>query len=320
MPELKPLQQFGLDQAQNLIGVGMGLMLEGHNDRRQLRQQGRLQDLQIKGQQQMVDYNYAKQLQMWKDTNYQAQMEQLKLAGLNPGLIYGMGGGGGQTTGQAVGTTTGGQAPQGGHEILAATSQALQMGIMRAQKENIEADTKKKEAEIPKTETETKSLAQGIENQKAQQKLTEVQTEISKLDAQYLKESLQDRLDLIFRTAAKATEEIDILHTQNLLDRQQREDKVTLLQLQIAEKLVQNALTSQKITESEAQIMKWATELQQAWASIDIHQKELALKTFSEGIKAKYPGLWNVFGRILNETAEGIGKLFGQKPDTTPPK
>ena len=31
------------------------------------------------------------------ETNYPAQVEQMKLAGLNPALAYGMGGGGGVT-------------------------------------------------------------------------------------------------------------------------------------------------------------------------------------------------------------------------------
>ena len=83
--------------ASGLIGTGMGLLLEGHNDRRQLRQQEKLQNLEIKGSKELTDYNAAKQLEMWKATNYPAQVEQMKLAGLNPALAYGMGGGGGVT-------------------------------------------------------------------------------------------------------------------------------------------------------------------------------------------------------------------------------
>ena len=44
---------------------------------------------------------------MWKDTNYSAQMEELKKAGLNPGLLYGMSGGGATTIGTGVKTTSG---------------------------------------------------------------------------------------------------------------------------------------------------------------------------------------------------------------------
>ena len=92
----------------------MGLLLEGHNDRRQLRQQEKLQNLEIRGSKELTDYNAAKQLEMWKATNYPAQVEQMKLAGLNPALAYGMGGGGGVTSNVATGKTSGGQAPSGG--------------------------------------------------------------------------------------------------------------------------------------------------------------------------------------------------------------
>ena len=75
--------------ASGLIGTGMGLLLEGHNDRRQLRQQEKLQNLEIKCSKELTDYNAAKQLEMWKSTNYPALVEQMKLAGLNPTKLLG---------------------------------------------------------------------------------------------------------------------------------------------------------------------------------------------------------------------------------------
>ena len=54
-------------------------------------------------------------------------MKQYKLAGLNPALAYGMGGGGGVTANVATGKTSGGQAPSGGGEILAAQAMGLQL-------------------------------------------------------------------------------------------------------------------------------------------------------------------------------------------------
>ncbi|AXH73227.1 MAG: DNA pilot protein [Microviridae sp.] len=139
------------------INTGLGLMLEKHNDKRQIRQQGALQNLQIAGQKEMTDYNMSKQLQMWKDTNYKAQVEELEKAGLNPGLLYGMGGGGGTTTGQANGNVQGANAPQGGMEI----QKAMELSLIDAQRRNIEADTKDKLANLPNKEQDviTKDLA-----------------------------------------------------------------------------------------------------------------------------------------------------------------
>ena len=36
---------------------------------------GKLQNLEIKGSKELTDYNAAKQLEMWKATNYPAQVE-----------------------------------------------------------------------------------------------------------------------------------------------------------------------------------------------------------------------------------------------------
>ena len=80
--------KFLTDVAQQAIGGIFGIGLGAYNDNRQYNQQERLQNLQIKGSKELTDYQMMKQLQMWKDTNYGAQMEELRKAGLNPGLLY----------------------------------------------------------------------------------------------------------------------------------------------------------------------------------------------------------------------------------------
>lgn len=143
----KALTDFGLQVAQSGIGAGMGLLLGGINDRRQLQQQQDLQNLQIKGSKELTDYQYQKQLEMWKATNFSAQKEQLKMAGLNPGLIYGMGGAGGTTTGSGGAGVSGANAPVGGREVQDAMGMGMQLQLLKAQKDNIEADTANKKAQ-----------------------------------------------------------------------------------------------------------------------------------------------------------------------------
>jgi hypothetical protein len=87
------------------------------------------------------------QFEMWLKTNYPAQVEQMKKAGLNVGLMYGMKGGGGTTTGsQGGGSAAGGQAglgmaPQRRKEMQVAE---LMMGL---QMDKLKADTKLVEAQ-----------------------------------------------------------------------------------------------------------------------------------------------------------------------------
>lgn len=144
-------EQTATTAANATLGTIFGAITGKANDRRQIRQQTKLQDLQIKGSKELSDYNYKKQMEMWEQTNYKAQMEQLKKAGLNPGLIYGMSGGGGTTTGSGGSQVTGATASQGGGNeyatgmglALGSAKQAAEIKLLEAQAKQLEAQTEK---------------------------------------------------------------------------------------------------------------------------------------------------------------------------------
>ncbi len=82
-------------------------------------------------------------MQFWKDTGYEAQMEMMKEAGLNPAMMYGQSGGGGQTTGsQTGGTASGGQshAPMDIGAMISAAQTASQIKLMEAQTKKTQAE------------------------------------------------------------------------------------------------------------------------------------------------------------------------------------
>lgn len=271
------------------IGNIFGLFMSKYNDKRQLAQQKKLQALQIAGDKELQDYSFNKQLQMWKDTNYGAQVAELEKAGLNPGLLYGMSGGGGTTTGSTGGpSVTGGQAPAGGRELLDFSNQALQMGIMRAQKANIEADTKKKEAETKKTsgvdttlgETQIKSLTQGIENQKAQETLTRIQTELAQLDVDFLNQSFQNRLSQININLSKAVEEVRILENEKEISEATKQTKIDLIRLEYTNKILEGYLikaqtenVSMATQESIRRIINMVQDNIRKWDSLSLDQR-----------------------------------------------
>lgn len=269
------LANFGMQAAQQAAGGIMGIAFGAINDRRQLRQQEKLQALEISGQKAMTDYNMAKQLQMWKDTNYGAQMEQLQKAGLNPGLIYGMGGGGGQTTNIQPGRVTGGQAPTGGGEAIAMANTAAQLGLMRAQKENIEADTANKQAEtqvktttVPKLEAETKSLLQGIENAKAQQELTTLQTDIQRIEEDIKGATQNAAKALIFTTLRQATESLQMLTNDKAISDATKDEKIKIIEQELIGSFARNELT-------KAQAGKTTAETEQLAKTIALEYDKL---------------------------------------------
>ena len=159
--------------AEQATGGLLGMLFAKENDRRQLAQQEKLQNLSIKGSKEMTDYQKMKELEMWKATSYPAQMEMLKQAGLNPGLMYGMGGGGGQSTGGGGATVGMGHAPAGGGEIM---GMALGMRRNAAELELVRAQTDAVRAEAEKKKEETKQLGGiDLENKELQVKLLKLQ-------------------------------------------------------------------------------------------------------------------------------------------------
>ena len=104
---------------------------------------------ELRGQRKALEQQNAAAMDIWEKTNYSAQMKQLDKAGLNPGLIYGMGGAGGGTIGGSSATAQGQQGNMG------MGIDAAQIALLNAQRKNIEADTANKLAGKGKTEAET---------------------------------------------------------------------------------------------------------------------------------------------------------------------
>ena len=84
--------------AAGVVGMGLNLLTQGSQDRRQLKQQKELNKQQVESQKEMADYNYNNQLRMWEATGYGAQKKQMMDAGINPALMYGGAGSGGSTS------------------------------------------------------------------------------------------------------------------------------------------------------------------------------------------------------------------------------
>lgn len=119
------------------------------------------------------------QMDMWNKTNYGAQLKHMQDAGLNPALMYGMGGGGGTTTGS-----------QGGGSASKGNAQR-QMGIEGAM---AEAQIKLMKAQGEKAGAEADNI-RGVEGTQGAQNIVESIARTSGIDAQKAK-TIQETLNL----------------------------------------------------------------------------------------------------------------------------
>lgn len=272
--------------ANQAISTGLGLMLEKHEDKRQLSQQQKLQDLQVGGAMQLTNYNTQKQLELWKATNYPAQMEQLKTAGLNPALMYGMGGGGATTANIDQGNVSGAEAPKGGGEIAAMMGlglQRAQLSLLDAQRKNIEADTANKQANTTKTAgVDTAATEQGIEESKAKQELTEVQTEINYIQQHIATMTQNTAVALIQRQLQQATETLNQAVRENKIGDATKQSQIETIKAQLAGIYIDNAVKKAQLGKTEAETKSITTAIKQKWnelqnqADYNAIQKQLA--------------------------------------------
>lgn len=161
------LEPAAAQAASGTVDSILGMVLGGFNDRRQVKQQRRLNEVG----KELTEWQMKKQLEMWEKTGYVGQKEQMKRAGINPALMYGMGGGGGMTAN--IETGTGGAAAAGGGEFAVASGMGIQRALLQAQKENIEADTEKKKVEAEKAGgVDTENVKADTENKVLQQVIT----------------------------------------------------------------------------------------------------------------------------------------------------
>lgn len=273
------LEGLGQQAGSTALNGIMGLILGGYNDERQLQQQEELQRMQIRGQKEMTDYEWEKQMKMWEATNYPAQLAMMKKAGLSPGLMYGKGGGGATTTGSASGHVGGATAATGGgQEIQQMIGMGMQREMQQAQIENLKANTDKTRVDTAKTAgADTENVQQNTKSQAAQEQQTKINTEIAKLDRRLKGETIDDMIEMTGWQLRKLTEEVDTLNRNNVTGKATQNDIIDTIKAEMFGAFIRNAMMKQDIKKSEKEIWKIQAEVenlirkgQQEWKSLEI--------------------------------------------------
>lgn len=268
------------------LGIGLNVAQEGSNlIFGQMRQKQ-----QLRGQKKALEQQNAAAYDLWQKTNYPAQMEQLRKAGLNPGLLYGMGGPGGTLGSSSSMPDVGNMGGMG----------LLQGSMLAAQIANINADTKLKETQANKTggvDTAVgwatfDNLVQNTANQKAQEVLTKAKTTTENITQMYLGESLDDRLSNLRLMNDKLANEIRIVDNnadisdatkQTAIDQIRQNYFLSILQAEAVKQGISESKTRQWV--ADAEVTKMFRSLDQEAQKIEILGKNANTQEFDARTK-----------------------------------
>ena len=256
------------------ISTLAGMALQPLIGQQQQNQQQALINQQLNANEALSAYNYQQQYDLWQKTNYPAQVQQLQQAGLNPALLYAKGGPGGTTgtptTGAGMGIAPG-QAPgQTAQQILAAQETAADIKLKNAQAENIAAKTPQ-EADLM-TST-INSINQGINNQKAQEILTDAQAQTQRLTNSLQGETLDDQIATIRALSGQIQNEMQRAVRNNYMDQATMNDKIKTIQGAMIGQFLQNNLTQSQTSANKEQIQQMQNQIMQGWKQLDINKQ-----------------------------------------------
>lgn len=264
------------------INAGMGLLLQGHNDRRQVRQEGRLLEQQLGFDFRKMDKQAEIQEELWKKTNYPAQVEQIEKAGLNAGLFYGMSGAGGAIAGAGGAGVAGGKAPQGGSEILGMTMQQAQLDLMEAQADKTEAEAEKiAGVDTKEAETRIANLTQGIENQRVNARLGRIQGDIAEIEKEIKDGSFDDAMDMIRYNAKQARIAAGLMENDKNISDETIEAKIATVHGELIGLGLANELKKLDASLTQEQIKKTAADVSQGWKKLGIDERNSVINALN---------------------------------------
>lgn len=313
MPVTK-LMEAGIDIGKNIVNTGMGLLLEGHNDKRQLAQQGKLNEQQYDINNRMAESNYERQMRLWKDTNYAAQMEQLRIAGLNPGLIYEGGGPGGTTQAAQAQGISGAQAPAGGMEIMNMMMNKAQIDLIRAQTEKTKAET----GNVPLTgkniEASTENLKADTANKAVQKEILETESYLKNIESYIAEETQNDAVAMVRTGLRKFTAEMHTAETQQRVTQETANNNIKIVAADYANLLLTNKAIRASLNKTDAEIDKIRQDITNSIRALDISAGQLAVDQQIADFNTSFGNqVGGVIGSLLNLIPGLTNKKGGKK-------
>lgn len=277
MPFIEALGQQMISQAASQAMGGLGGAIFGKGaDRRQRKQQEKLNIINQRAHEAMTEYNMKKQLEMWEKTGYGAQIKQIKDAGLNAGLIYGMGGAGGQSSNVDTGSAATATAPNEGMSQFAGMGMQgglipAQIDLIKAQTENVKADTTKKSGvDTEKGWAEIDNLFADTKNKEANTKWQSLKTKLDEIELKFNSNQLnyEAREDILIQAARQAKEIGDQMETKTGTDRMAQRFYIETMRTELARLGIESQLKEAQINLTKEQTTAISEGIAQAWENV----------------------------------------------------
>lgn len=231
--------------------------------------------------------------EMWDYTNYENQKKHLEAAGLNPALLYGMGGGGGATAAGAQGMSAG---IASGHEMgikqqgrgmgLQAAAIASQIDLNKSQAEKNRAEAKKtsgvdtnlQNANIDYViaQTSNEKIKRGLIL--ANTRLLDAQEELQRTTVDYTKQKTDEvrwNIKLIEKEVNRLSKEIDGLDLDNQFKKETLQNRIKQTALVLQQAIADIALKGSQGRLNDAEAKAIPEKMLQMWAEIGIKQENV---------------------------------------------
>lgn len=266
------------------------------NQEQQLAQQRKLTDQQVGAQMRLGRFNQELAMKTWDQTNYAAQVEQMKKAGLNPGLMYdGQGGGGTTSGGQASGSVTGGQASANAAGMGLQTG--MQAAMTAAQIKNLDANTEKTKVETLKQGGVDTDVALGqlaklsaeTNNEKLKGALIGLETDLKAIDVEKGNRSMEANITAIKAASQRAEAEAREAAVKAGTAEATQETTIKIMKAASTEQMLRIAQQGKNLKLTDQQIEKIAKEINLAtqgnireWAKLNASEQQAIQKVAEE--------------------------------------
>ena len=228
--------------------------------------------IQFKNQQALNQQGHDLSYDMWEKTNYGPQMKMMKEAGLNPALMYGMGGQGGTTSQSGGGSASGGSSPA--YSNMGDIAMGVDAAVKIAQAELLKKQADKTEAEKDKlTGVDTEEAKSRINKNNVQAKTGEILNRV---------EDWKWRSDMTTREIAAnintLEQELDIIQRNNLVEGRTMYNKIETIKNEAVYSAIKIEAENQNIKLSKQKENQLWHQIRQEWVKAGLQGLDTIIK------------------------------------------